>query len=148
MRAKMKCSNCGAEMSNLNFTWGKKYLFLMIPIMILGMLPLIKMTLFKGDPRKELVISGVRTRSNGGTLEITGLITNKGSHEWSSVTVEVEFFDKNKVFIDEKTDYLNTHIAPNDEEHFKISIRDPDPQLLDVNTEMKVKISGGHTSPF
>lgn len=78
MTAKMKCSNCGAEINTLNMTWGRKYWWFTIPIMILGFWPLAKMTLFKADITKALVISDVTRRVDGTSLEIIGLITNQG----------------------------------------------------------------------
>jgi len=148
MKAKMKCSSCGAEMENLNMSWGKKQWFFIIPIMILGFLPLAKMTFFKGDPTSDMIISEIRSNTNGGTIEITGLITNSGLHEWSSVTVEVEFFDKNGNFLDEKSEYLRTTIKPDAKEHFKVSIASKDERLLEEGVDVRVKIAGGHTSPF
>jgi len=144
----MKCSSCGAEMENLNMSWGKKQWFFIIPIMILGFLPLAKMTFFKGDPTSDMIISEIRSNTNGGTIEITGLITNSGRHEWSSVTVEVEFFDKNGNFLDEKSEYLRTTIKPDAKEHFKVSIASKDERLLEEGVDVRVKIAGGHTSPF
>jgi len=93
MIAKMKCSNCGAEMSNLSMSWGKKQLWFIIPIMLLGFLPMIKLFWLKGDATKDLVISQIQKRTHGDALEIVGLITNSGSHTFSSVTIEAEFFD-------------------------------------------------------
>ena len=96
----MKCSNCGAEMSNMNMTWGRKQMWFMIPIMLLGFLPLIKMTFFKGDITKDLKVSDIQTRASGRSLEIVGLITNSSSREWSGITVEAEFFDASGKFLD------------------------------------------------
>ena len=135
-------------MENLNMSWGKKQWFFIIPIMILGFLPLAKMTFFKGDPTSDMIISEIRSNTNGGTIEITGLITNSGRHEWSSVTVEVEFFDKNGNFLDEKSEYLRTTIKPDAKEHFKVSIASKDERLLEEGVDVRVKIAGGHTSPF
>src|SRR5687768_17198458 len=99
MKASMKCSNCGAEMSNLNMVWGRKQLWFMLPVVLLGFLPLIKMTFFKGDATKDLAISDIQTRASGKSLEVVGLITNSSSREWSGVTVEAEFFDASGNFI-------------------------------------------------
>ena len=55
MIAKMKCSNCGAEISNLNMSWGWKNYLMVVPIMLLGFLPLLRTTFFKGDITKELM---------------------------------------------------------------------------------------------
>ncbi len=148
MLAKMKCSNCGAEMSNLNMTWGKKQMLFMIPIMLIGFLPLARMMFFKGDIMKELSISDVESRPAERSLEIVGLITNSGSHDWSSVTVEAEFFDEKGGFLNEATQYLQSVVMSGAKEHFKITILSPSATMTDPATKMVVKIAGGHTSPF
>jgi hypothetical protein len=68
--------------------------------MLIGFLPLIKMSFFKGDVTKDLKISGIETRASGKSLEIVGLITNSSGREWSGITVEAEFFDASGRFID------------------------------------------------
>lgn len=148
MIAKMKCSNCGAEMSNLNMTWGKKQLWFIIPIMLLGFLPMIKLLWFKGDATKELVISEVQKRTVGQSLEIVGLITNSGSHKWSSVTIEAEFFDAAGNFLDEASQYLRSDVPKGAKEHFKITVKTPPDQANSSDTKMVVKVTGGHTMPF
>lgn len=148
MTAKMKCSNCGADISTMNMTWGRKYWLFTIPIMLIGFWPLAQMTLFKADITKALVVSDVTRRVNGSSLEIIGLITNQGGKQWSGVTVEAEFFDASGTFIDEESEYLRTDIAPNAKEHFKIELRSQASKLSDPGTKMNVKIAGGHSMPF
>ena len=144
----MKCSNCGAEMSNLNMTWGRKQMWFIFPLILLGFLPLIKMTFFKGDLAKDLKISDIETQSSGRTLEIKGLITNSSSRKWSGITVEAEFFDASGKFMDEASEYLRSDIAGNSKEHFKIVIASPPEDALSGAVKPVVKISGGHTLPF
>jgi len=148
MLAKMKCSNCGAEMSNLNMSWNWKHLLFVVPIMLIGMFPLLKLTLFKGDVRKDLSISDVSTRTGDGKFEIVGLITNSSGRTWSGVTVEAEFFDSGGKFIDESTEYLRTDIGGKASEHFKITVLNNNAQLSAPDTKVEVKIAGGRTSPF
>jgi hypothetical protein len=148
MKAIMKCSNCGAEMSNMNMTWGRKQMWFIIPIMLLGFLPLIKMTFFKGDITKDLKVSDIQTHVSDRSLEIVGLITNSSSREWSGITVEAEFFDASGKFLDEASEYLRSDIAGNSKEHFKIVITSPPEDALGGSVKPIVKISGGHTSPF
>jgi hypothetical protein len=148
MKASMKCSNCGAEMSNLNMTWGKKQMWFLIPVMFLGFLPIIKMTFFKGDVTKDLAISDIQTRTAGKSLEIVGLITNSSGREWSGITVQAEFFDASGKFVDEASEYLRSEISGKSKEHFKIVISSPPDAALNGEMKPVVKISGGHTSPF
>lgn len=148
MRAKMKCSNCGAEISNLNMSWGWKHILIMAPILLLGFFPILKMTFFSGDIAAELSISDTQMRSQEGRIEIVGLITNSGSRTWTGVTIEAEFFDAAGEFIDEATEYLTTDLMGNAEEHFKVTITNPGPGLDAPDTKMVVKVAGGRTSPF
>jgi hypothetical protein len=148
MIAKMKCSNCGAEMSNLNMSWGKKQLWFIIPIMLLGFLPMIKLFWFKAEPTKELTITEVQKRTNGSALEIVGLLTNNGTHTFSSVTVEAEFYDAAGNFIDEETSYVRSDIAKGAKEHFKITVKTPPAQAGLPDSKMVVKVTGGHSMPF
>lgn len=135
-------------MSNLNMTWGRKQMWFILPVMLIGFLPLIKMTFFKGDVTKDLKISDIQTRVSGRSLEVVGLITNSSSREWSSITVEAEFFDASGNFIDEASDYMRSDIAGNSKEHFKIVIASPPEASLSGAIKPVVKISGGHTRPF
>ena len=148
MLAKVKCSNCGAEMSNLNFSWGKKQWLFIVPIMLIGFLPLARMMFFQGDATKDLSVSKVQKRDAGGSLEIVGLITNTGSRKWSGVTVEAEFFDAAGNFIDEAQEFLRSDVQAGAKEHFKIRVTQPVPAMTATETKMVVKVSGGHTSPF
>ena len=148
MKTKMTCSNCGAEIVNLNMNWGRKQIWLVLPILILGFLPLVKMTFFKGVVSEDLSISEVETKVVGSSLEIIGLITNSSGNEWSGVTVEAEFYDASGKFLDEGSDYLRSDIAGKAKEHFKITLRNPPEAALQGEILPKLKVSGGHTSPF
>jgi hypothetical protein len=148
MIAKVKCSNCGAELSNFNLSWGKKQFLFVVPIMILAFLPIVKMTFFKGDASKELTISDVQKRVNDQSMEIIGLITNTGSHKWSSVTVEAEFYDSSGAFIDEAQESLRSEVSAKAKEHFKMTIHHPSPAVSGPDTKMVLKISSGMTLPF
>jgi len=129
-------------------SWGWKNYLIMIPVMLLGFLPLMKMTFFKGDVTKELTISDVQRRSNNGSLEIVGLITNSGNKTWTGVTIEAEFFDASGAFVDEATEYLRADISGKSQEYFKVSIPFPTAAASDPGTKTIVKVAGGHTSPF
>ncbi|MBL9117720.1 MAG: hypothetical protein JNJ83_22120 [Verrucomicrobiaceae bacterium] len=144
----MKCSNCGAEMSNLNMSWGKKQLWIVLPIMLIGFVPLIKLFWFKGEATRDLVISEVQKRTAGDKLEIVGLVTNNGKYKFSSVIVEVEFFDASGVFIDEQNEYIRSDIVGGAKEHFKIAVKAPLTQVNGPDTKMVVKVAGGHSMPF
>ncbi len=148
MGAKLKCSNCGEDITTFNMSWGWKHLLFMVPILLIGFLPMARLVLFKGNISKELVVSEVEKRFAGGNLEIVGLVTNNGSHDWSAVTIEAEFFDGSGVFLDEAQEYLRGNVSRGAKEHFKITIRNPREPMTSAESKMVVKISGGHSSPF
>ena len=129
-------------------SWGWKHLLIMVPIMLIGFLPMARLFFFKGDISKELIISEVKKHFNAGNLEIVGLITNNGSHDWSAVAIEAEFFDVTGTFLDEGQEYLRSNVSRNAKEHFKITIRNPKNSMTAEENKMVVKISGGHSSPF
>lgn len=135
-------------MSNLNISPGKKQLWIMIPILLLGFLPLAKLFWFKGDATKDLVISEVQKRANGSSTEIVGLLTNSGSHTFSSVTIEAEFYDAAGNFLDEESEYLHSDIGAGAKEHFKISLKSPPAQANSPDTKMVLKVSSGHSMHF
>lgn len=148
MNAKVKCSNCGAEISNLTMSWPKWQMLLPIPFLVIVMVPIFRSTFFGSSPSEALTIGEVQQRTTDGDLEILGVITNTTSRGWSSVTVEAEFFDASGAFIDEANEYLRSDIAGNAREHFKIRIHNPSSALTAPDTKMVVKVSGGHTSLF
>ena len=119
-----------------------------IPILMLGFFPIFRMTYMKGDVTKDLTVTEVTRRSVGQTLEIFGVITNKGAHKWSMVSIEAEFFDDEGEFLDEAHEFIRSEIGIGASEHFKVVVRSPSAVLKDPNTKMKVKVAGGHTSPF
>lgn len=148
MIAKMQCSNCGAEMSNLNMNWGKKQFLLIIPIMLIGFLPLVIMSSPKGDPTKVLVVSEVTTRTSGKSFEILGLITNSSGRKWTGIRVEAEFYDSSGVFIDEASEYLRSDISGDATEHFKITIPSPPKEVSEGGIKPIVKVSSARTGLF
>jgi hypothetical protein len=148
MIARFKCSQCGAEMSNLTMNWGWKHWLVTIPLMLLCLYPALKLTVFKGDATKELAVSEISKRTNDRAVDIIGLITNQGRHKWSSVTIKAEFYDADGHFLDENTEYLRSEVAPGAREHFKMSFRTSEPKVLAADVKMVVKVSGGMSMPF
>jgi hypothetical protein len=145
MSAKVKCSNCGTEISNLNFGWGKKQMILpflfSIPILLIGFFPLVKMLYFKGDFRKELTVTSFEKREQNGSIEIVGEIANNGTHNWQSLSVEAEFYDNDGKFLDEYQSYMQGSIAAGTKEHFKILVTGNSPEIKKADVNVKVKIS-------
>ncbi len=145
MIAKMKCSNCGAEVSNLKIEPGKKQFWFIIPLMLIGFLPLAQIYWFKGDAMKDLVISEVQKKINGRFVEITGLITNNGGYKFTSVVIEAEFFDAGGKFLDEASEYIRSDVAAKGKEYFKIRMANPTNEASAPETKMVVKIVSGRS---
>lgn len=148
MLAKMKCSNCGAEISNLSMSWGRKYWLFIVPLVLLSMYPMLRMTFSKGDFREDLSISQIETRESDGGRDVLGIVTNNGTRPWSSLKIEVEFFDKEGRFLDQETAYLMTEIAPGAKEHFKVTVRGASAEVDHENSEMVVKVADANSMPF
>ena len=149
----MKCSQCGADVPAVNLQHSWKQLLLVVPVLLLGFWPLAQLTILRGDATKDLVIRQVKKRlsfqdSPSGSLVVTGLIKNLGKHDWSSVTVEAEFFDEQGLFIDEASEFLRSDILGEAEEHFKMEIHSPGNALTAETTTLKVKVSGGRSKLF
>ena len=150
MLAKLKCSNCGAEISNLNFGQPKWYYVVravLIPLLVV--IPLLARTwLDRADPTKELTIGSVEQRRDGDALEVLGLLTNEGTNRWTSVTIEVEFYDPSGRFLDETSQYLPGDIGSRATEHFKVRISNPSAEVTANDTKMVVKVGGGLSRNF
>lgn len=142
----MKCSGCGAETTHLTLKNSKWQNWVFLPIMFLGFFPLMKMYFFKGDITKDLTISQVQKKVVGRGVEITGLITNNGKKNWTSVQVEVEFFDSSGAFLDEQDQYLRGDIKAHAQEYFKVNHHSAPDQIKGEDVKMVVKLSGREDS--
>jgi len=124
MKAQLKCSNCGAEISNLNMSWEKKQWLWSIPFIILVFSMAFLMEFLmkdRNDFRTDLHVSNVEKNSLNGTIEIFGIIENRGKVNWESIVIEAEFFAEDSKFLDELTSRICTNLSPGACEHFKIS---------------------------
>ncbi len=150
MKATVKCSNCGAEITNLNFSWGKKewiWLLPIIPIIIIGFLPLWNLTKPKADFREDLKITILEKRQ-AQNYEILGFIENTGKTKWENINIDCDFFDSKGVFIDKASDHVRAVVMPGGKEFFKITVINPSSRLTSPGVDLKVKIADANTSPF
>ena len=152
MKAQLKCSNCGAEMSNLNFSWGRKQWLWFIPFIVaMLLLPFVMdYTMSKGkhDFRTDLVIKDTERRFANGTIEILGTIENQGKMNWEDIEVQADLYSKDKKFLDHLSGYNRTNILPGGSEHFKISSKGfPESRWLAIN-DIKVKVSSAYHSRY
>lgn len=121
MNAKIKCSNCGAEITNLTMTAGKRQWLWFAPLILVGFLPLFRMSFFKPDYAKDLSLVEIVQTNADRDIQITGKIQNSGTKTWGGITIDAEFYDSDGKFIDEETEYLRSDVRPKEGEYFKIS---------------------------
>lgn len=152
MKAQIKCSNCGAEISNLNMTWGQKQWVWFIPFMILMLLmPFGLPYLMEGgkhDFKSDLVTRDVERRYENGTIEILGVIENHGKVTWKSIHVKADLFDKNGKFLDQISVCTYLNLSAGDSEHFKMSSDDFPSDRWESIKEMKVKVTSAYHSRY
>jgi hypothetical protein len=152
MKAQLKCSNCGAEISNLSFSWGRKQWLWFIPFMVIIILiPIIMNYAIRGgkqDFRVDLVIKDTDRRFNNGTIEILGIIENHGKVNWKNIVVQADLYGKNQKFLDHLSCNACADILPGGSEHFKITSKEfPQARWTAIN-DMKVKVSDAYHSNY
>lgn len=148
MRATVKCSNCGAEITNLNFSWGRKQWLWLIPILLISFLPMWKLYAPKGDFRQDLQIHVLEKRQAGQDLEILGDVTNRGKTRWENINIDCLFFDSKGSFIDKASGRVNAIVMPDGREYFKITAKDAGAALASPDVRMEAKIADAYSSPF
>ena len=97
MKAQLKCSNCGAEITNVNLSWGRRQWLYLVPFLLFMtvLYPIIMNRVMKGkshDFRADLVATYQEKRYNDDRLEIIGTVGNRGTVDWNSLTVEAKLF--------------------------------------------------------
>src|SRR5262245_2797090 len=110
MNATVKCSNCGAELSNLTLSWGKRQwlwsLMAFLPLVCISIW-FISISRSSRDYVREIETTLLETRplQNGpsGGLYVLGRMKNVGKHTWERISIQAEFFDEAGRFMDEAT---------------------------------------------
>ncbi|MFZ4777409.1 MAG: hypothetical protein ACOYM3_18735 [Terrimicrobiaceae bacterium] len=148
MKATVKCSNCGAEITNLNFSWPKKQWLFILPILLLGFLPMWRLYKPKGDFRQDLQISVLEKRQVDKSFEILGTIENRGKTKWENINIDCLFFDANGTFIDKTSGRVDSVVMPSGKEYFKITAKDNNGKLASPDTKLETKIAGAYSNPF
>jgi hypothetical protein len=152
MKAQLKCSNCGAEISNLNFSWGRKQYLWFIPFIIFILLfPFIMDYKLKGGKdnfRSDLIIRDTQKRYTNGTVEILGIIENHGKVNWDNIVVKAEMYGKDGKYLDELTRRIPENLLPHAIEHFKIEAKEYPNERWEAITDMKVKTSDAFHSKY
>lgn len=75
----------------------------------------------KFGPDSGLKVTGHHDRQANGRLDVLGTFENTGKTTWTRVTIEVELFDANGVFVDECSHYDTGSFPPGAKEHFMVS---------------------------
>ena len=114
MKAQLKCSNCGAEITNVSMSWGRRYWLFVIPLLAFMIFyPTVMTKIMEGethDFRADLIATYEAKRYNDGFVEVIGTIENTGTVDWSHLTVEAKLFDDNGEFLDQLLDYISITI--------------------------------------
>jgi len=144
MDAKIKCSSCGAEISNLKLSWeyGKKQWFFLAICLLPLLLILLKTEWPKPDYANELSARLIEVRRTAETVDVIGRVNNSGKHDWSSVTVKADCTDKTGKFVDSADQWVPGTMKPKSEENFRISFRKPAPDVLDPGATFHVRVVG------
>ena len=148
MKANIKCSNCGADITNLNFSWPKKQWLFILPIVMIGFLPMWQLYKPKGDFRKDLQIKILEKRQVDNSYEILGTVENRGKTNWKSTNIDCLFFDDKGTFIDKTSGRVDAVVMPGGKEYFKITVKDADGKLSSPDTKMEAKVADAYSNPF
>lgn len=148
MNAKVKCSNCGAEITNLNFSWGKKQWLWAIPFLFFMLIPMWQLYRPSGNAQDDLRVSVLETRMTDGNYEILGTVTNAGKHAWDSIELDAEFFTPDGKFSDEANGRIANSIASGKSEYFKIVIKNAKDTITNDTLRMEVNIADAYSKRF
>jgi len=148
MQAKVKCSNCGAEITNLSMNWRKRDWLWMLLVFV----PLIAFYLWvelpRGDYTADLRIQLLERRVRADRVDVLARLENRGTHDWEYIHVEAEVYDSSGRYLDESSDVFPGTIRPGGTENVRISFCKPIGEVLDSTTSVRVKVSGASRKQF
>ena len=152
MKAQLKCSNCGAEISNLNLSWGRKHWLWFIPLMtVMIFLPLFMNHILREDKhdfRPDLSTKEIERRYTNGTVEILGVVENHGKVNWEHIAIQADLYGKDGKFLDQLIAHTPLNLSPGASGHFKMSSKEFPQSRWEAINDMKVKVSDAYHSPF
>lgn len=73
-----------------------------------------------------------------------GALTNSGEHDWESVTVQIELFDREGNFMDESDGYIQGAITPGSTHNFKVVFHTCDEETEISFTNFKIAVTGAY----
>ena len=144
MQKKISCPHCDKEITTLKMGYNAKQALVIIPILLLGLLPLFFITSqSRSLASEDLEITNFDTRVDGKEMVVTGMISNLSESAWKSVSVEAEFFDESGKFIGEGKDYTGSDIYANGKENFEVRFRYLPEAVVAGKATTKLKVAGG-----
>ena len=145
MQNKISCPHCDKEIVSLKMSHSTKQWLVIIPILLLGLIPLFSVTIFKSYSlaSDDLEITSFDTRVDGKELVVIGMISNLTESAWKSVSIEAEIFDESGKFIGEGKDYIGADIHGNGKENFEVRFRYLPEAVLAGKATTKLKVAGG-----
>ena len=144
MQNKISCPHCDKEISALKIEHSAKQWLVIIPILLLGLLPLFFITSQSRSLASEnLEITSFDTRVEGKEMVVTGMISNLTDIAWNSVSIEAEFFDESENFIGESDGYIGSDVYGNGNENFEVRFRYLPEAVLAGKATTKLKVAGG-----
>ena len=149
MQNKISCPHCDKEITTLKMGYNAKQALVIIPILLLGFIPFLSI-FFKSNSlaSDDLDITSFDTRVDGKEMVVTGIINNLTDSAWTSVSVEVEFYDEGGNFIGESDDYIGSEIHSKANENFEVRFRNLPEVVLQGDASTKLKIAGGVCKNF
>ena len=149
MQNKISCPHCDKEITTLKMGYNAKQALVIIPILLLGFIPFLSI-FFKSNSlaSDDLDITSFDTRIDGKEMVVTGIIHNLTDSAWTSVSVEVEFYDEGGNFIGESDDYIGSEIHSKANENFEVRFRNLPEVVLQGDASTKLKIAGGVCKNF
>ena len=144
MKNKLTCPHCDKEITTLKMGYNAKQALVIIPILLLGLLPLFFITSqSRSLASEDLEITNFDTRVEGKEMVVTGVISNLAESAWKSVSIEAEFFDESGKFIGEGKDYTGSDIYANGKENFEVRFRCLPEAVVVGKATTKLKVAGG-----
>ena len=149
MKNKLTCPHCDKEITTLKMGYNAKQALVIIPILLLGFIPFLSI-FFKSNSlaSDDLDITSFDTRIDGKEMVVTGIINNLTDSAWTSVSVEVEFYDEGGNFIGESDDYIGSEIHSKANENFEVRFPNLPEVVLQGDASTKLKIAGGVCKNF
>ena len=151
--ARLHCSNCGAELTNMTMSWGRhQWLWTLGYVaFVFGAMYVGQWYLFGRDGSyvDEVEASLVDVRPAADRVEVVGKLKNLGKHTWVHFNVEAEFFDGSGKFLDETTAWrVPATLSPEGEENFKLTLMTSDERILKGKPKVVVKVADADLARF